>query len=374
MRGGVRSETMNEMLPERCDLPETASESLLPFMEGTAGRARAPKSGVVKALIVDDNGDDRRLAARELQREIPNLEITEAASEAAFETAFFRGGFDVVVTDYQLMWSDGLKLLERVKRRWPDVPVIMFTGSGSEEVAVQAMKTGVHDYVLKAPRHFGKLRSSVHMALQLRARSRALAEAEERYKMLFDTVPVGLFRCTPSGKILDANPALASILGIRDRKQLLQASFADWHPAPGEFVNWREKVEREGSVASVECQFLTRSGAVRWVEIHARALRDPADHQIIYEGSVEDITERKQAEQEREKLIQKLQEALARVKSLSGLLPICASCKKIRDERGLWNMIETYIEQRSHAHFTHSFCPECARRLYPQIFADKPAE
>jgi PAS domain S-box-containing protein len=358
------------MHPQPCE--EIAPENALPFLEVAPSAEPGPE--LVRVLIVDDNSDDRALAARELRREIPNVFITEAANETAFEQAFAAGNYDAIITDYQLLWSNGLKLLERFKRRWPDVPVIMFTGSGSEEVAVQAMKTGVHDYVLKAPRHFGKLRTSVHMALQLRARNRALAEAERRYKMLFDTVPVGLFRCTPSGKILDANPALASILGIRDRKQLLEGSFSDWHPTPHEFLEWREKLEREGSVASVEGRFRTRGGAIRWVEIHARALRDPADGQVLYEGSVEDITERKLAEQEREKLIEKLQAALARVKSLSGLLPICASCKKIRDERGAWNMIETYIEQRSHAHFTHSFCPECARRLYPQIFADQPAK
>lgn len=332
----------------------------------------APTGDLVKVLIVDDNPDDRFLAARELRREIPDLAITEAGNEAAFEAAFAAEKFDVIITDYQLLWSDGLKLLERFRRRCPEVPVIMFTGSGSEEVAVQAMKTGVHDYVLKAPRHFGKLRSSVHLALQLRARNRALAEAEKRYKTLFDTVPVGLFRCTPTGAILDANPALAAILGIRDRRQLLEANFADLHPTPGEFKEWREKVEREGAVASVESRVMTRNGAIRWVEIHARVLRDPVDRQIQYEGSVEDITERKHAELEKEKLIEELQRALARVKSLSGLLPICASCKKIRDEKGAWNMIETYIEQRSHAHFTHSFCPECARRLYPTIFAEPP--
>lgn len=327
---------------------------------------------VVRLLLVDDNADDRALAARELRCEIPDVEVVEAPDEAAFEKAFAAGNFDVVVTDYQLLWSDGLKLLERCKRRWPDVPVIMFTGSGSEEVAVQAMKTGVHDYVLKAPRHFGKLRSSVHLALQLRARNRALAEAEQRYKTLFDTVPMGLFRCLPSGRILDANPALAQVLGVRDRQQLLSASFADLHPEPGDFQCWRDVVEREGAVAAAECRIRTRSGAVRWVEIHARALRDSRHRQVQYEGSVEDITERKRAEQEREKLIEQLREALARVKSLSGLLPICASCKKIRDEKGAWNMMEIYIEQRSQAHFTHSFCPECARQLYPQIFADDP--
>ena len=78
--------------------------------------------------------------------------------------------------------------------------------------------------------------------------------------------------------------------------------------------------------------------------------------------------ERKRSEEERSRLILELQESLARVRTLSGLLPICASCKKIRDDKGYWNQIETYIKDRSEAEFTHGICPECAQRLYPQDY------
>jgi hypothetical protein len=81
-----------------------------------------------------------------------------------------------------------------------------------------------------------------------------------------------------------------------------------------------------------------------------------------------DVTDRKQAEEEREKLIQELQDALAKVKTLSGLLPICSSCKKIRDDKGYWNQIEAYIRDHSEANFSHSICPECAKELYPQLY------
>jgi len=84
-----------------------------------------------------------------------------------------------------------------------------------------------------------------------------------------------------------------------------------------------------------------------------------------------DITERKEAEEERERLIGELQEALAEVKTLSGLLPICASCKSIRDDQGYWQQIEAYIRDHSEAEFSHSVCPECAKKLYPEIFDKK---
>ena len=80
--------------------------------------------------------------------------------------------------------------------------------------------------------------------------------------------------------------------------------------------------------------------------------------------SQREILRRKQVEAERERLIQQLKEAMGQLKVLSGMLPICASCKKIRDEKGLWNHLESYIRDHSEAEFTHGICPECTQKLY----------
>lgn len=80
--------------------------------------------------------------------------------------------------------------------------------------------------------------------------------------------------------------------------------------------------------------------------------------------------ERERLQEEREQLIQKLQEALATVKRLSGLLPICASCKKIRNDGGYWQQIEQYLNEHSEATFSHGLCPECAHRLYPDLYGE----
>ena len=81
-----------------------------------------------------------------------------------------------------------------------------------------------------------------------------------------------------------------------------------------------------------------------------------------------EISERKRAEEEREKLISELEVALYKVKTLSGMLPICASCKKIRDDKGYWNQIEAYIGDHSEAQFSHGICPDCAKKLYPEFY------
>jgi len=80
-----------------------------------------------------------------------------------------------------------------------------------------------------------------------------------------------------------------------------------------------------------------------------------------------DISEQKKAADEREKLIRQLEESLAKVKLLRGFIPICASCKKIRDDRGYWQQVEEYIRDHSEAQFSHSICPSCAQKLYPEL-------
>jgi PAS domain-containing protein len=110
-----------------------------------------------------------------------------------------------------------------------------------------------------------------------------------------------------------------------------------------------------------------RHGNPRNVEMHAYPIFDDEGNvsQVI-ESSV-DITDRKRAEEDRERLISALQEALSKVRTLSGLLPICASCKKIRDDDGYWNRIEEYIKDHSEAEFSHSICPECVIKFYPEL-------
>jgi hypothetical protein len=88
-------------------------------------------------------------------------------------------------------------------------------------------------------------------------------------------------------------------------------------------------------------------------------------------GLIDYIAVLTEAEEEREKLIRQLQEALANIKTLRGLLPICFSCKQIRDDKGYWNRIETYIREHTEAEFTHGICPACAQKLFPDF---KPSE
>jgi PAS domain S-box-containing protein len=110
-----------------------------------------------------------------------------------------------------------------------------------------------------------------------------------------------------------------------------------------------------------------KNGELYWESASISPIRDLAGRVTHYVAVKEDITDRKLTEAIRDQLFQDLQDALANVKSLSGLLPICAGCKKIRDDKGYWSQVEKYIQKHSEATFTHSLCPDCLKKLYPDL-------
>ena len=99
------------------------------------------------------------------------------------------------------------------------------------------------------------------------------------------------------------------------------------------------------------------------VHVHSRAEYDPRTNTVF--GVVQDITDRKRIEEERERLIVELRQALEQVRTLRGIVPICSSCKKIRDDRGYWEQVEAYVAKHTDAKFSHGICPDCEGRLYP---------
>jgi len=107
-----------------------------------------------------------------------------------------------------------------------------------------------------------------------------------------------------------------------------------------------------------------------WYEIHDRAITW-IDGRLVRLQIATDISMRKSAEEEREKLIAELQQALSEIKVLRGILPICAACKKVRDDKGYWKQIETYIRDHTDAEFSHGICPTCAKRLYNDIYEEE---
>ena len=128
----------------------------------------------------------------------------------------------------------------------------------------------------------------------------------------------------------------------------------------------REEVKRTGMIEAVYKLALS-GGRTLWLKDQAEIERYPEDQASISLGCLTVVTKEMEAAEERERLVLALQDALSKVKQLSGLLPICASCKKIRDDQGYWNQIEEYIRNHSEADFSHGLCPPCLEKLYPDF-------
>lgn len=194
----------------------------------------------IRILLVEDDDTDREVVERFVRKEQLHYDLQTTASMAEALEQLRDGAYDIVLLDYKLGDGTGLEVLPHVG----DTPTIFITGHGSEQIAVEAMRNGAYDYLIKD---------------------------------------------------LDRN------------------------------------------------------------------------YLKVLPSTIKNVLERKRLQTEKDNLIHELQEAFLKVKTLSGFLPICANCKKIRDDKGYWNQIEEYIRDHSEAEFNHGICPECVEKLYPRL-------
>jgi PAS domain S-box-containing protein len=193
----------------------------------------------------------------------------------------------------------------------------------------------------------------------------ALRASEKRYRDLFDSSLDGIYTVNADGVFTSMNRAGARIFG---------------HEAPAEIIGrpaleyWRDARDREAflaklraekSVSAYRISARKRDGVHLELESSSRILQDESGRSLGIEGVLRDVTARGRAEAERELLIAQLQEAAASIKTLSGLLPICAGCKKIRDDEGSWSQIEVFVSSRTSAEFSHGLCPDCMKAYFP---------
>lgn len=250
----------------------------------------------VHLLLIDDDAAGRYRIRQELEAELPGLVVSEVATADAYRRALASGDFDIVLTDSQLPWADGLTILRELKREWAEVPVLMVTGSGNEEIAIESIKAGLDDYVLKSATHLARLPAAVRLACQRAEQRQALAEQERGYRTLFERLPVGLFRTTWEGEFLDVNPALVEMLGYPDREALLEVGEKALFARPDGWEAWRRRLAAQGTLRGQQVEIRRHDGQTLWARLSGRTLEGDAGRLHGCEVWLEDVTQQKRGE------------------------------------------------------------------------------
>ncbi|MGG6240391.1 sensor histidine kinase [Nodosilinea sp. AN01ver1] len=243
----------------------------------------------LRMLLIDDNRSDRALVLRELQREFDPLDVQEITSSGELNRAIAIGNFDAVVTDFQLRWTTGLDILELIKQHYPRCPVVMFTNTGTEEVAVEAMKLGLDDYIIKGPNRYIRVPIAVRNALERREMQQRAALLEIRLQRLLNQVKIGIFRSNAEGALIEANRAFLELLGVGSLAEANTMNWLDLRDGYSQLMHLSPPQQQEREVS------LQKSDGTQFWALLTTTL-NTVEAVSVVDGLLEDISDRKQAE------------------------------------------------------------------------------
>jgi two-component system cell cycle sensor histidine kinase/response regulator CckA len=284
----------------------------------------------IKILLIEDDRVDQMAFERFVRKESLPYEYAGAGSVAEGKALLETEAFDAIVTDFALGDGTAFDLFECIP---DDTPIVVVTGGGDEETAVQAMKAGASDYLIKDSdgRYLTILPVTVSNAIKAKKSDKALQKArdelesrveertaelkrvneklvleiaerkkaEEKYRSIFENAVEGLFQTTPDGRFVNANPAAARILGYHSPEELISQVSDVGHQVYVK-IESRERfialMRDHKPVPTFETRMFRKDGSTIWVSIHARAIYDEQGELMLVEGILEDISERKNAE------------------------------------------------------------------------------
>jgi len=318
--------------------------------------------------------EDEYLVAAELKNRLMEMGYIICAQAGSGEEAVVRADEqrpDLILMDIYLRGRiDGIEAADEIFRRL-SIPVVFLTAYADMDLLKRAKLVQPYGYVLK-PYTAYELRAVVEMALYKANLEKDLRRQEELFRNLFQRAPLPYHSLDEEGRLVEVNRVWLKTMGYT-AEEVVNRRFEEFLSPEDRKVfksNFQKFIE-SGEVSGIWYEMIRKDGGTHLMEFFGEVSWDEQGRFKQTHCILNDITERRRIEGEREALIVELQNALAEVKRLSGLLPICASCKKIRDDQGYWQQVEKYVQEHSEARFSHSICPDCAKRLYPDIFPDQ---
>jgi PAS domain S-box-containing protein len=275
---------------------------------------------------------------------------------------------DVVLMDIALSGEmDGIDTAEQIKTDY-NIPVIYVTAFSDDSVVDRAKPTEPYGYLIK-PFVDKELKATIETAFYKHQMEDQLRRSREQYRALLNAsgaVPWEMDALTKRFTYVGSQSK--SVLGISPQDM---DSLEKWlgmvHPDDitelRELYAWGPE-HQEGR--EVEYRVTLGGNRQLWIRDMLSSSGESDGPEMI-RGYMQDITIRKQAELERQRYTEEIKEALDRIQTLQGLLPICAWCKKIRDDQGYWQQVEVYVKDHSKAEFTHSICPDCKKQVEEEM-------
>lgn len=324
----------------------------------------------IKVLVVEDES----IIAQDMISRLKRMGYSSVGPAITGEKAIELASSelpDIILMDISLAGDmDGIEVASRIRAKH-NIPVIYVTAFSDDKVLDRAKPTAPYGYLIK-PFIEKELRATIETALYKHRVEEELRQSREQYLALLEAsgaVPWEMDAKTL--KFTYVGPQAKTVIGIEPTEMdsfdswLSRVNADDVQHVKNLYTN---AGDNKGS-NEIEYRINLLDGRRLWIrDLVTSATNANGDTRI--RGYMLDITIRKEAEIERERHTQEIQEALDRITTLQGLLPICAWCKKIRDDSGYWQQVEVYIKDRSRAEFTHSICPECRKNLEDEIGVD----
>jgi PAS domain S-box-containing protein len=276
----------------------------------------------IRILYIDDSSLDRALVRDVLEKDHPGeFQLTEAATRQEFEARLGETDYDLILSDFNILGFEGLLVIDAVHAKDPSVPVVIVTGTGSEEVAVEAMKRRAADYVIKTPSHIQKLPRTIRAVLEKRRiemeRDRAveaLRRSEAKYRELVQNANSIILRTDSQGNILFFNEFAQSFFGYTEQEVLgrnVVGTIVPETDAAGRdmTVMIRDIRRHPERYTSHEHENMCRNGDRVWVAWANKAIRDNQGDVVEILSIGNDITRRKGAEEESARLMTAIEQA-----------------------------------------------------------------
>ncbi|HEX3625533.1 MAG TPA: PAS domain S-box protein [Verrucomicrobiae bacterium] len=318
---------------------------------------------LLHVLVIEDSENDAELLLEEI-REAGYDPISERVQTAeSLTAALVRHTWDVILSDYVMPQFSAPDALKVVRAKHPEIPFIVISGVVGEEAAVSMMKAGASDYLVKTK--LSRLVPAIEREMETAYTHRARAQAEASAKFLAAIVESSddaIYGVKLDGTVVSWNRAAERTFGFR-AGEIIGRNVSILFPDErlDELIDTMERIKRGDHVGRSETARVRKGGRLVPLSVTVSPMKN-GDGKISGASVIaRDITNRKREEQERIKLIQELTDALSRAKTLAGLLPICANCKRIRDDQGYWQQVEAYISRHSDVIFSHGTCPDCVK-------------